>query len=491
MSDYSDYEDISIEKNGGLLKKILVEGTGEVPQPYDEVKAHYVGTLDDGTVFDSSRARNQPLPFVVGKGQVIKGWDTAFASMKKGEKAMIRCSPDYAYGASAQGKIPANSTLNFEVELMSFGPKKKEKWEMSEEEKMAEATKCKEEGTTHFKAKEYSDALACYSEAIKYGENEPTLDELVLSCTLNSSLCSINLNDYPAAVGFANEALQKEPDNVKGLYRRGVGRNGMGLNDEAIEDFNAVLALDPDNKAAKIEIAKAKKSVADAKKKQKAAFGGFFSKVSMYDDKELPQVPGSSPNNPKVFFDITVGGSYLGRIVMLLYADTTPKTAENFRALCTGEKGSASTGQPLHYKGCSFHRVIAGFMLQGGDFTAGNGTGGESIYGEKFADENFKVKHTEPGLLSMANAGPGTNGSQFFITTVTTPHLDGKHVVFGRVIEGYQDVVEVIEKTETGAQDKPKQDVLIMDCGMYDAASPPPVPLIEEVPASEAEPVST
>ena len=195
----------------------------------------------------------------------------------------------------------------------------------------------------------------------------------------------------------------------------------------------------------------------------------------------------SDPSNPRVFMDVSIAGRAAGRVTFELFANHTPKTAENFRALCTGERGRGlKSNAQLHYKASSFHRVIKGFMAQGGDFTNHNGTGGESIYGAKFADENFRVRHTKGGLLSMANAGPNTNGSQFFVTFRETPHLDGRHTVFGQVVSGME-VVKAMEMCATGRDDKPRFPVLIEDSGeLSNEAAEPVVP--REAAAEEAAP---
>lgn len=165
-----------------------------------------------------------------------------------------------------------------------------------------------------------------------------------------------------------------------------------------------------------------------------------------------------------VYFDLSADGEALGRVEFGLFGEVTPKTAENFKALCTGEKGEGKQGKPLHYKESSFHRIIPEFMLQGGDFTAGNGTGGESIYGRTFDDENFELEHEGPGLLSMANAGPNTNGSQFFITTIPCPWLNGKHTVFGKVTQGF-DIIKKVEALGSPSGQTSKT-VTITDCGV-------------------------
>ncbi|KAG9304151.1 hypothetical protein G9A89_019713 [Geosiphon pyriformis] len=226
--------------------------------------------------------------------------------------------------------------------------------------------------------------------------------------------------------------------------------------------------------------------------------------------------------NPRVFFDIDVDGHRVGRylvrspcilkpikfpcrsfyqlfkplqtavnvlmytpIIIELFKDEVPKTAENFRALCTGEKGLAKQSNvPLHFRGSIFHRVIKGFMIQGGDFTRRDGTGGESIYGSTFPDENFRRKHDQEGLLSMANRGPNTNSSQFFITVRPTPHLDGKHVVFGRIINGFE-VVEAVENTPTDDKDRPIANVMIAQSGELELKLPPSLKIKEKLKVRE------
>jgi len=168
------------------------------------------------------------------------------------------------------------------------------------------------------------------------------------------------------------------------------------------------------------------------------------------------------PTNPVVFFDICIGTMEVGRMIMELYADVVPKTAENFRQFCTGE--IKKDGLPIGFKGCTFHRVIKDFMIQGGDFINGDGTGCTSIYGSAFEDENFTLTHDVPGLLSMANSGPNTNGCQFFVTCAKCDFLDGKHVVFGRLIDGLL-VMRKIENVPSGPNNKPKIPVNISQCG--------------------------
>ncbi|KAL1530573.1 hypothetical protein AB1Y20_001474 [Prymnesium parvum] len=189
------------------------------------------------------------------------------------------------------------------------------------------------------------------------------------------------------------------------------------------------------------------------------------SATQLFTFKENANTADASYHNPRVFLDLQIGAKRAGRLVIELFADVVPKTAENFRCLCTGERGVGKvTQKALHYKNTLFHRVIKGFMMQGGDFSNMNGTGGESIYGGKFEDENFTMMHNGAGVLSMANAGKNTNGSQFFITFRKAEHLDEKHVVFGRVVEGMQ-LVKQIEDVETGAGDRPIEPIIIAKCG--------------------------
>lgn len=471
----NDKKLIDLSGDGGVMKEILVEGTGAQPEAGMELRTHYVGTLLDGTKFDSSRDRNSEFKFVLGKGNVIKGWDLGFASMKIGEKAILTCTAPYAYGEQGSPpKIPPNATLKFEVELFGADVAKKQKWEMTTEERATEASGLKQKGNDAFKSKDVEGAKGHYTEALDYLENvydstpqqESTMKELRVGILSNLTMVEIKLKNFNSAVSHATEVLKVSAENVKALYRRGVAHMHLGNLQEAKNDLVAAARLDGANREVRKAYAELKVKISEESKRQKKVFGGLFNKVDLYDEKAAVEkdVEIDYENNPKVFFDITIGGEAAGRIVMSLYENIVPKTADNFLKLCTGVESDPT----MTYKGSSFHRVIKDFMIQGGDFTNHDGTGGKSIYGDRFDDENFKLKHTKPGLLSMANAGKNTNGSQFFITTTETPHLDGKHVVFGEVVEG-MDVVEKIEDTPTSAGDKPESPVVIADCGVVKA----------------------
>ena len=386
-TDSSDWIDVSVDQDGGVRKRVVraapsPDAAGPPPKGY-LVTAHYTGSLnEDGSgKFDSSVDRGKPFEFTIGQGQVIRGWDEGFASMKVGEKAVFQIRSDYGYGASGSPpKIPPNATLYFDVELLGFEEKKKEKWEMTPEERLAAAQTLKQEGTDLFQAQNYAAAAVKYAQAADYavdegldGNDVPESDRsLYVSCWSNAALCHVKLHDWPATKDACNKILAIDAEaatNVKAWYRRGLARTKLGLLSEAKQDLMTAYRVDPANKDVRKALATLKELQTKAKEKEKAAFGGLFGKVDMYAEKKGPLVPNAKGDNPHVFLDVRQGDTDLGRVVIQLYKDITPKTAENFRCLCTGEKGDGSKGKPLHYKGSTFHRVIQNFMIQGGDFT--------------------------------------------------------------------------------------------------------------------------
>jgi len=462
-----------LTEDGGVKKKIISEGNGENPTDNSEVSVLYTGKLQsNGKVFDSTTSR-EPFKFILGEGSVIKGWDLGVKTMKKGEKAEFILAPEYAYGNRAISDIPANSALNFEIELLDFAAKARTKYDMDYPELIAIAKKAKEDGIKFFQEKNFVEAIKKFDEGFSHleaiGKNEHTdeSNELTISLLLNTSNCNNNLKQWENTLKNI-EIVLKIKEHPRCYYFRGIALTHLEIFEQAKEDLEKLKKLVSENEPGVNYLKNLIEEKQKEKVKREKGLYKSFLKGLIYDDIptiEKPQdVPQSiNPANPRVFMDLKIGDSEeIKRVEFELFKDKVPKTAENFRALCTGEKSTEAN--KLHYKNSIFHRIIKDFMMQGGDFENSNGTGGSSIYGRKFDDEKFAYKHSTSGLLSMANSGPNTNGSQFFITFKETPWLDEKHVVFGKVISGFEHCKE-IEKVETDSQDKSLQPVVIVDCG--------------------------
>lgn len=462
--------------DGRLLKHVLVAGDGPCPTKGKRVEVHYESfVVSSGAKIDSSRDRDEPFEFVIGEGDVLEAWDLGVPTMKPGEMCELTVDSSLAYGEDGGGDdIPPGAKLKFTIELLTgkknlaLVPKDEAKQFPGESFRLNRATDAKERGNTFIKELEYEKAREAYQEALnilrgwKGTELEQlrSKNKLRLSCLLNLSQCSIKLEDFPSAVKHTTDVLVIEPKNCKALYRRGMAHMLSGNLQESRADLLEASRLDPQNAEVRGHLKECKNKIAQCHEWDKTAFGGMFGKTSE------PQIIARDMTQlVKVWLMFQIGESSAQRMKLVLYNDTVPRTAENFRALCAGEHGMGKCGQPLHYKKTLVHKIVAKCILEAGDIENYDGSGGESIFGLTFEDERFVDKHHKRGLLSMANRGPDTNNSKFFITLRSLPEFDGKHVVFGEVVEGMH-ILDSIEKIETVFLDKPVTQVAIVDCGV-------------------------
>lgn len=413
----------------------------------------------DYKVVDENQDSEDPFEFEVGTSGIIQGLNIGVKTLKIGEKAVLKIPPELGYGEAGSGDIKPNETLYFELELLNFFDKKKDKLQYTSEERVEQGKQLKEEGSQAFMAGDLDTAISKYEAALDMidWEAQPGVPEMKTALNNNLALIYLKQQNYDEVIKATRKALEFDKKNIKALLRKAKAFRMKEMYESAITDLQLALEASPDDAEVKKELGHVKADQKKYQDKEKQLFSKLFSQGPLYEQEEDPTI---SSNNPKVFMDITIGDAEPQRLIFQLFKNIVPKTVDNFITLCNNKENQT-------YKKTIFHRLIKGFMIQGGDYENANGTGGKSIYGERFADENFKAKHDKRGLLSMANAGPNTNGSQFFITFGPTSHLDGKHVVFGKLVGGL-DVLDRLEGVETKEQDRPIEDIRIVDCGLLE-----------------------
>jgi cyclophilin family peptidyl-prolyl cis-trans isomerase len=447
-------EYINLTEDGGVKKKLLSLGSGDQPSNNNEIIISFTSTIDNKTT------KKENFRFSLGNNEVNSGLEIAVKSMKINEKSSFIISPEYS-----------NNKKNsiYEIILLQILPPLKKISEMDFPEKLSRAKMLKNEGVEKYKENEFEIAAEKFLKSIEFVKNSDEKNEdqiegfnLLITLLTNLSNCYNHLKNYEKVMKFTEQALKLKP-NAKNYYFRSIASVNIGNLNEAEKNLTELKKfLNENDEGIKYvqNLIENQKKIQNVNKKK---FSKNIFKQKLYDDKPNNFKPNFIPekineNNPKCFFEIQIGNDEnLKRIEFELFKDHVPKTSENFRCLCTGEKN-------LHYKNSIFHRIIKDFAISGGDFENNDGTGGKSIYGKTFEDENFYYAHNKEGILTMANSGKNTNGSQFFITLKETPWLDGKNVVFGRVIKG-MDVVNEIAEVETDGQNKPEEEVKIVNCG--------------------------
>jgi len=523
---------IDVRGDGGVLKRVMREGNyssgvaGNHPGLCAKVNYDMwiEGGWFDGRKVDTSRDRPEEdgdYQFLLGDdhdavlgGWVIRGLNAGVETMYRGEMAELIIKPEYAYGAkgSSRPKVPPNTTLRVEVELLTWKPALSEEANMLdmpwyERFELAYATKAS--ATEHFREGQPEEAQMRYWKAgmmmdvignpgtnVEMPKDRiPEQNALAHICWLNEAMCFIKMAQkeeqtgltykgwptnsetnptlYRKALESCDRALHYEPRSVKAHFRKALAYQHLHEFDNARQHFDTARQIEPHNKEVRLALEACKQAHASATEADNKLYSKVMKKAvgTLYFDRmeTANGVHELVKPNPQVWLQFAISAAPpTARVVLELWADKMPKTAENFRALCTGQKGvHPLTRAAMHYKGSPIHRVIDGLMIQGGDFVCLDGTGGASIYGAYFADEGFETKHTEPGLLCMANAGRDTNRSQFYITTAAAPHLDGRHVVFGKVLEGME-TIKAIEVLPTDDNDRPLVKVSIEDCGQME-----------------------
>ena len=476
----SEYK--SITEDGGITKKIITPGYDEnTPINGQKVVLLYECKLTDGTQLEASSDPEIPTTFYVDSEAVFKGLNIASKSMHRGEISQFKIEPAYGYGKESTKNIPENAILKLQVEMLDFHDKWKYPIDLSEQDCLTFAGKIKAMGNDHFKAHRFKSAAYFYGQGVHYIEVLVPQDfsktpkevlDLRKSLYQNLSIVLNSIEKWHSTIKYCTVLLDKDKENPKARYLRGVAYYKVGRYDDALSDLKISQKQSPDDTKIYELLKEINQFRTKQKEEEKKKFQKIFKSESIYNEvapritQSLQKFPDYDPSNPKVFLTLQVSSREPRTLVFELIKDKVPRTVENFRVFCTGEK--VHPYRSYCYKDSYFHKLIKNFMIQGGDVERKEGAGGYGIYGNTFEDENFFLPHSQAGILSMANHGPNTNGSQFFITFKKTPWCNGKNVAFGRLIKGFNFLLDELQSVETATEFHiPKLPIRILDCGEY------------------------